>query len=68
MAKRSLRILKRVSNVPSLGVCESCSAQFSADPRQLGQAGVQQQFNLHRCDANNGAVLNANDKTKALQK
>jgi hypothetical protein len=68
MAKRSLRILKRVSNVPSLGVCESCNAQFSADPRQLGQAGVQQQFNLHKCDANMGATLNANDKTKALRK
>jgi len=68
MAKRSLRILKRVSNVPSLGVCESCNAQFSADPRQLGQAGVQQQFNLHKCDANKGAILNANDTTKASRK
>jgi hypothetical protein len=68
MAKRSLRILKRVSNVPSLGVCESCNAQFSADPRQLGQSGVQQQFNLHKCDANKGAFLNANDTTKAVRK
>jgi hypothetical protein len=24
--------------------------QFTADPRQLGQAGVQQQFNVHKCD------------------
>jgi len=51
MAKRSLRILKRVSNVPSLGTCESCNMQFSADPRQLGQSGVQQQFNAHKCEA-----------------
>jgi hypothetical protein len=51
MAKRSLRVLKRVSNVASLGVCEFCKTQFSADPRQLGQAGVQQQFNAHKCDA-----------------
>jgi len=51
MAKRSLRTLKRVSNIPSLGVCESCHMQFSADPRQLGQAGVQQQFNAHKCEA-----------------
>jgi len=49
MAKRSLRITKRVSNVPSRGICEACNAQFSADPRQLGQAGVQQQFNAHKC-------------------
>ncbi len=51
MAKRSLRVVKRVSNIPSLGICESCHAQFSADPRQLGQAGVQQQFNAHKCEA-----------------
>ncbi len=56
MAKRSLRIMKRVSNVPSLGMCESCNAQFSADPRQLGQSGVQQQFNAHKCDAGQNAV------------
>jgi hypothetical protein len=51
MAKRTLRILKRVSSVPSLGTCESCHMQFMADPRQLGQAGVQQQFNAHKCEA-----------------
>jgi hypothetical protein len=51
MAKRSLRILKRVSNVPARGMCELCNTQFSADPRQLGQPGVQQQFNAHKCDA-----------------
>jgi hypothetical protein len=56
MAKRSLRILKRVSNVPSLGICESCNTQFSADPRQLGQSGVHQQFNAHKCDASQNAV------------
>jgi hypothetical protein len=51
MAKRTLRILKRVSSVPSLGTCESCHTQFMADPRQLGQSGVQQQFNAHKCEA-----------------
>jgi hypothetical protein len=56
MAKRSLRILKRVSNVPSRGICECCNMQFSADPRQLGQAGVQQQFNAHKCDVRQNAV------------
>jgi len=64
MAKRSLRILKRVSNVPSLGICESCSTQFSADPRQLGQAGVQQQFNAHKCEA----MQNAAPSTKEMAK
>jgi hypothetical protein len=56
MAKRSLRIMKRVSNVPSLGMCELCKMQFSADPRQLGQSGVQQQFNAHKCDASQNAA------------
>jgi hypothetical protein len=64
MAKRSLRILKRVSNIPSLGICESCNAQFSADPRQLGQAGVQQQFNAHKCEALQNAVPSTKDAAK----
>src|SRR6202171_3894644 len=64
MARRGLRILKRVSNVPSLGICESCNAQFSADPRQLGQSGVQQQFNAHKCEAAQNAVPNAKEAAK----
>ena len=64
MAKRSLRILKRVSNIPSLGICESCHTQFSADPRQLGQAGVQQQFNAHKCEAVPNAVPSAKEAPK----
>jgi hypothetical protein len=64
MAKRSLRILKRVSNVPSLGICESCNAQFSADPRQLGQSGVQQQFNAHKCEAVRNAVSSTKETAK----
>jgi len=65
MAKRSLRVLKRVSSIPSRGVCEACQAQFSADPRQLGQAGVQQQFNAHKCDAAQNAAPTARETTKA---
>jgi hypothetical protein len=68
MAKRSLRILKRVSNVPSLGVCELCNAQFSADPRQLGQSGVQQQFNAHKCDARRNAAPVPRETAKAAGK
>jgi hypothetical protein len=64
MAKRSLRILKRVSNVPSLGICESCHTQFSADPRQLGQAGVQQQFNAHKCEAVQNEAPSMKDAAK----
>jgi hypothetical protein len=64
MAKRSLRILKRSGNLPSLGICESCSTQFSADPRQLGQSGVQQQFNAHKC----GATQNSAPAGKATAK
>jgi hypothetical protein len=51
MAKRSLRVVKRVRGIASFGVCEACATEFSADPRQLGQAGVQQQFNAHKCEA-----------------
>ena len=68
MARRSLRILKRVSNIPSRGICELCHAQFSADPRQLGQAGVQQQFNAHKCDAKQNAGPAARETSKAAGK
>jgi hypothetical protein len=68
MAKRSLRILKRVSNVPSLGICESCNAQFSADPRQLGQPGVQHQFNAHKCENSTSAAPVAGEKAKVAGK
>jgi hypothetical protein len=68
MAKRSLRILKRVSNIPSRGICELCKAQFSADPRQLGQVGVQQQFNAHKCDATHKAGPITQKNAKAAGK
>jgi hypothetical protein len=68
MAKRSLRILKRVSNIASLGICECCNMQFSADPRQLGQAGVQQQFNAHKCDTGQNAAPIAKETAKVSEK
>jgi hypothetical protein len=52
MAKRNLRILKRVKNVPVLAECEACKVQFVSDHHQQvgsGQAFIQQQFNAHRC-------------------
>jgi len=44
--------------------------QFSADPRQLGQAGVQQQFNAHKCEAMQNAAPGTKDaaKKEALKK
>ena len=50
MAKRKLRIVKRVRNVPVLGICEYCSAQFSADPNTgNAESAIQKQFNAHTC-------------------
>jgi hypothetical protein len=51
MAKRNLRITKRVRNVPVIGICEQCNAQFSGDPGQgNAQSAIQGQFNAHKCE------------------
>jgi hypothetical protein len=42
--------------------------QFSADPRQLGQSGVQQQFNAHKCDASKNAAPMAKEAAKVVGK
>jgi hypothetical protein len=50
--KRNLRIIKRAANIPVLGICEHCNAQFSADPtgRTIeGQPAIQKQFDEHTC-------------------
>ena len=54
MPKRSLRIIKRVKNVPLVGICEACREQFQAEHQPVGQqsraqAVIQQQFNAHKC-------------------
>ena len=54
MPKRNLRIIRRVKNVPVLGICEYCNMQFSTELHphiQQGeaQAAIQQQFNVHKC-------------------
>jgi hypothetical protein len=54
MAKRNLRIIKRVRNIPIVGTCEFCNMQFHVEPRPHGlpsesQAAMQQQFNAHKC-------------------
>jgi hypothetical protein len=72
LSKRNLRIVKRVKNVPVLGVCEYCNAQFPADPHRLGQLGnaqsaIQEQFNAHKCkpeDANQAATRIVRESTR----
>jgi hypothetical protein len=54
MPKRNLRIIRRVKNVPVLGMCENCGMRFPAELHphiQQGeaQAAIQQQFNAHKC-------------------
>lgn len=50
MPKRNLRIVKRVRNVPVLGICEGCNAQFRGDPKMgNAQSAIQEQFNSHKC-------------------
>ena len=52
MPKRNLIIVKRVANIPVLGICEYCNAQFSADGKGMeieGQLAIQKQFDAHKC-------------------
>jgi hypothetical protein len=51
MPTRKLRIVKRVRNVPVLGICEACNTEFSGDPfRGNAQSAIQRQFNMHKCE------------------
>jgi hypothetical protein len=55
-SKRTLRIVKRVRNVPVLGICEYCNAQFSGDPNAgNSESAIQKQFNAHDCKPVNGS-------------
>ena len=50
MPNRNLRIVKRIRNIPALGICERCNAQFAGDPdRGNAQSDIQGQFNAHKC-------------------
>jgi hypothetical protein len=54
MAKRKFRIVRRENNIPVLGVCEYCNAEFAADPMTIGRprdahAYIQRQFIAHKC-------------------
>jgi len=54
MVKRKFRIVKRENNIPVLGVCEYCNAEFTADPETIGRPQdahvfIQKQFIAHEC-------------------
>lgn len=54
MVKRTFRIVKRENNIPVLGVCEYCNAEFTADPETIGRPQdahtfIQKQFIAHEC-------------------
>ncbi len=58
MAKRKLRVLKRVP--PILGICEGCRAQFkSIFTRSIvAEAEIRARFAAHKCvEANRGQVV-----------
>jgi hypothetical protein len=53
-AKRKFSIVKRENNIPVLGVCEYCNAEFAADPEVIrrpkdAHAHIQKQFIAHQC-------------------
>ena len=49
MAKRKLRVLKRVP--PILGVCEGCRAQFKSIFTRpiIAEAEIRARFSAHKC-------------------
>ncbi len=65
MANRKLRIEKQMRGIDVAGVCEACRAEFSADPRSLGQSSVQQQFNRHVCKPQSAAPAESAKAAKA---
>jgi hypothetical protein len=68
MAQRKLRIVKRVRNVPVLGICEYCHAQFSGNPNMgNAQSAIQEQFNAHKCKPEDASQAAAQIVKKAAQ-
>jgi hypothetical protein len=71
MPKRNLRIVKRTANIPVLGVCEYCNAQFSADPTGRtveGQSTIQEQFDKHKCEREDASQAAARIVREATEK
>jgi hypothetical protein len=70
MPKRNLRIIRRVKNVPVLGICEYCNMQFPAElhphiQQAEAQAAIQQQFNAHKCKRADLGVGTAAEATES---
>ena len=72
MPKRNLRIVKRVRNIPALGICEYCNSQFSADPGSgNAESAIQKQFNAHTCkpeDASQSAARIVKEAVSVVKK
>jgi hypothetical protein len=72
MAKRSLRLVKWIDDAPSLGICESCNAQFAAPSylhgqREPAEAAIRSAFDKHKCkpeDASQAAVRIVREATR----
>jgi len=68
MAKRNLQIVKRVRNVPVLGICERCNAQFSGNPNMgNAQSAIQEQFNAHKCQSEDASQAAARVMKQATE-
>ena len=60
MAKRKFRIVKRENNIPVLGVCEYCNAEFAVDRKRLSNTPVRQAGAVLKClDAHKNRVISA---------
>ncbi len=71
MAKRKFRIVKRENNIPVLGVCEYCHAEFAADPETIGRpkdahAHLQKQFIAHKCKRLDASKKRGADRGRRL--
>ena len=69
MPKRNLRIVKRLKNVPVIGICEACKVQFQAEHQPAGQqsraqAVIQQQFNAHKCQPADASQAGAGENSR----
>jgi hypothetical protein len=56
MTRRNLRIVRRVNEAPSIGICESCNAQFVVPAYLIGNkdeasTNLKDQFDKHKCKA-----------------
>jgi hypothetical protein len=49
MPKRNLRIVKQ--DVPMIGICEACNAQFKSFDLEEAERALKVQFDAHECQA-----------------